>query len=184
MSDKIKQVAQRLKTLREIVEITTEEISSIIGISEEDYLIYESGATDIPVSILFEAANVLHVDLSTILTGSEPKLRRYSLVKNGEGLKVERSKQYQYRSLAYKMSDKKAEPFLVTVAPSPAQEPIHLNTHPGQEMDYILEGQILIQIGSTEMILNPGDTLYYDSNYPHGMKALGNAPAKFLAVIL
>jgi quercetin dioxygenase-like cupin family protein len=64
------------------------------------------------------------------------------------------------------------------------QKPLSLNTHPGQEFDYVLEGRLLISIGGHEMELGPGDSVYYDSNEPHGMKALGGKRVRFLAMVL
>ncbi|OQB13832.1 MAG: Cupin domain protein [Firmicutes bacterium ADurb.Bin193] len=183
MSENIKLIAKRLKELREIREISAQTFAKMLNTDINTYLEYESGETDIPVSFLYEAAGKLDIDLTTLLTGQQPKLQMYSYVKNGEGLDVERSKQYKYKNLAYNFLNKKAEPFLVTVDPLPDDVPISLNSHPGQEMDYVLEGTVVVKIGESVLTLSEGDTLFYDSNYPHGMKAVGNKPAKFLAII-
>ena len=184
MSEQIKQIAERIKELREIEQISPETLSEQLNIDVATYLEYEKGETDIPVSFLYEVANKLKVDLTTLLTGQQPKLQMYSLVRKGEGLDVERSKQYKYKNLAYNFQNKKAEPFIVTVDPQDDNSQVHLNSHPGQEIDYVLEGTIIISVGGHELTLNQGDTLYYDSNYPHGMKAVGTLPAKFLAIII
>ncbi|MCX7709080.1 MAG: cupin domain-containing protein [Clostridia bacterium] len=183
MSDQIKQIAARIKDLREISGLSVETIAQELNISKETYLEYESGNVDIPVSILYELANKFKVELTAILTGEDPKLRTYSLVRNGKGVSVERRKQYKYHSLAYNFAHKKAEPFLVTVDPEPDNAAIHLNSHPGQEFNYLLEGTLKVIINDHEIILNEGDSLYFDSGYSHGMKALNNKPAKFLAII-
>ena len=97
---------------------------------------------------------------------------------------MERRKEYKYQNLAYNFINKKAEPFLVTVEPEPEGTSVHLNNHPGQEFDYLLEGTLKIVLGDKEIILNEGDSLYYDSNINHGMQALNGKSAKFLAIIL
>ncbi len=183
MSDQVKLIAQRLRELREIKGISVQSFAKELHIDTDIYLAYENAESDIPVSLLYDAAGKLDVDLTTLLTGREPKLHMYSHVKNGEGLDVERSKQYKYKNLAYNFLNKKAEPFLVTVDPLPDDAPISLNAHPGQEMDYVLEGSLMVQIGEAMLVLSEGDTLFYDANYPHGMKAIGGKPAKFLAII-
>ncbi|MEI6503832.1 MAG: cupin domain-containing protein [Armatimonadota bacterium] len=48
----------------------------------------------------------------------------------------------------------------------------------------MLEGTLKIVIGSHELILEAGDSLYFDSSKPHGMQALGDTTARFLAIIL
>lgn len=183
MSENIKMVANRIKELREIIGYTLPEFSKMLNMTLDEYSPYETGNTDIPISVLYEISTQLGVELTTILTGNEPRLKRFSYVKNGEGINIERSKQYDYKNIAYKMSGKKSEVLLVTVSPEPNDSDIHLNTHPGQELDYILEGEVVMKVADTELVCGVGDTIYYDSAYPHGMKAVGNKPAKILVVI-
>jgi len=47
-----------------------------------------------------------------------------------------------------------------------------------------VEGRLLVSVGGHEMELGPGDCVYYDSNEPHGMKALGGERARFIAVVM
>lgn len=184
MPEHIKQIAIRIKELREISGIPVDVLASELGISTDLYLMYESGETDIPITFLFAVANKFNVELTAILTGDEPRLRVYSLVRNGKAPSANRRKDYKYQSLAYNFIQKKAEPFLVTVNPDFSNKPIPLNAHPGQEFNYVLEGTLKILIGNNELILNEGDSLYFDSSYKHGMQALNNKPAKFLTVIV
>lgn len=183
MSEQIKQIAARIKDLREISCLTIEALAKELNISKELYVQFEEGNADIPVSLLYELANKFKVELTAILTGEDPKLRTYALVRNGKGPSVERRKEYKYQSLAYNFAHKKSEPFLVTVDPEPDDAPVHLNSHPGQEFNYVIEGTLKIVINNKEIILNEGDSLYFDSTYSHGMKAINDKPAKFLAII-
>jgi quercetin dioxygenase-like cupin family protein len=48
----------------------------------------------------------------------------------------------------------------------------------------ILEGSMVLNINGKDLILGDGDSIYFDSSLPHGMKALNDKPVKFLAVIL
>lgn len=184
MSDQIKQIAIRIKELREISGISLETLSKEFDVSVETYKDYESGNVDIPVSFLYEVANKFNVELTAILTGNNPKLHTYCLVRSSKGVSVERRKEYKYQNLAYNFSHKKAEPFLVTVEPDSDNSPVHFNSHPGQEFNYVLEGTIKIVINGHELILNEGDSLFFDSGANHGMKALNGKPARFLAIIL
>jgi mannose-6-phosphate isomerase-like protein (cupin superfamily) len=176
----LKQVAIRIKDLREIAGVSAESLAKEFNIPLEKYTEYESGNVDIPVSVLYEIANKFNVELTQILTGDNPHLHTYCLVRKGKGVEVERRKDYSYESLAFNFIHKKAEPFLVTVSP---EAPFSLNSHPGQEFNYVLQGSIQITIDGHEMVLNEGDSLFFDSSYQHGMKALGGGPAQFLAII-
>ena len=64
-----------------------------------------------------------------------------------------------------------ADPFIVTVEPKGDDEPIHYNKHNGQEFNLVLEGRMLINIEGKEIILNQGDSIYFNSKLPHGMKS-------------
>jgi transcriptional regulator with XRE-family HTH domain len=182
MSENLAQIALRIKELREICDFTTEDLAKELGITVDDYCKYESGEMDIPVSLLYEIANKFEIDVATLLTGNEPKLHMYSLVRNGEGLPIERRKEYNYYDIGYKMTNKKAEPFLVEV---PAMDDVqHLFSHPGQEFMYVVEGVVQVTIGQQVLVLGIGDALFFDSKYQHGMKALNGQAAKFVDVLL
>jgi quercetin dioxygenase-like cupin family protein len=182
VSGKIKSIAARIRELREISNLSVEETAKMLNTTIDEYTAYEDGSTDIPIGFLNSFANKFNVDLTELLTGDSPRLRRYSLVKKGKGVNVERRAPYRYQSLAYNFINKKAEPFLVTVNPTGAAE-VPKNSHPGQEFNYVLEGTLLIMIDNKEFVLNKGDSIYFDANLQHGMKALGDKTAEFLAII-
>ncbi|MEI7834759.1 MAG: XRE family transcriptional regulator, partial [bacterium] len=174
MEDQLKQIALRIREIREIEGITQETLASELGISAETYARYEAGETDISVSVLYQIANRFNVELSAILTGDNPRLHTYALARKGKGISVQRRKEYQYQSLAFNFAHKKAEPFLVTVPPEADNTPFALNSHPGQEFNYVISGTLNIFIDGHEIVLNEGDSIYFDSGVDHGMKALNN----------
>lgn len=184
MSDQIRQIAARIRGLRDIAGLSAETLAKELGISEEIYKQYEGGEMDIPIGFLYELANKFHVELTAILTGEGPRLHTYCLVKKDKGVSIDRKNPYKYLSLAYNFVNKKAEPFSVCVEPSPEDAPIHLSSHPGQEFNYVLEGTLMIYVDGHQLTLNQGDSLYFDSGSNHGMKAIGDKPAKFLAIII
>lgn len=185
MQEKIREIASRIKELREISEITPQQISDKIDVNMNTYLEYESGKKDIPASVLYEIANVLKVDLSVLLTGENPKMNIFTVTRKDKGIGVERRKEYKYQNLAANFIHKKAEPFIVKVDPNLERcDNIPMNSHPGQEFNYVLEGTLKIIIHKNEIVLEQGDSIFFDSNYPHGMAAIGDKSAKFLAIIM
>jgi transcriptional regulator with XRE-family HTH domain len=183
MEEQIRQIAERLKGLREVMDITIEEVASACGITSDQYLEYESGSIDIPVGFLHNVSRQYGVELTVLLTGQEPHMHSYSLVRKNQGVGVERSKAYKYQALAFSFINRKAEPFLVTADPKPESTGISLNTHFGQEFNFILKGRLKIELGGKEMILEEGDSIYFDSGLPHGMLALDGKECQFIAVI-
>jgi len=177
-------IARRIKEIREISEIPAEKMASNLEVPVEKYLQYESGTVDIPVSFIYKVARWFNLELSVLMSGDNPKLNIYGVVRNGKGLNIERRKHYKYENLAYNFIHKKAEPFMVTIDPEQENGPADFNSHPGQEFNYVIEGSMQIIIDNHELVLNEGDSVYYNSGYKHKMKALNNKRVRFLAIIL
>jgi len=182
MLEQIRQIALRLRELRSIEGISAEEMAKTCNIDIDLYNTYENGDIEIPMSVLYNAAGKLGVELAELLSGDTPRLKVYQLTRAGHGLEVERRKAYEYQNLAHNFRNKKGEFFTVEVPEGSDKTEVSLNSHTGHEFNYILEGTLKLTINGTEIIMNPGDSLYFDASYAHGMQAL-NGSAKFLAII-
>lgn len=186
METKIIEIAQRIKGLRELLDITPEQMAAQLDMNVEEYLGQETGTQDFGFTFLYECAKILGVDIVELLTGEKPKLSHYTVVRSGKGLPIRRRKGFTYEHLAYRIKNKLAEPFLVC-APYSAEEqakPIRMNHHKGQEFDYVLKGSLKIQIGEHVEVLGEGDSVFYNSGDPHGMIATGGNDCLFLAVVV
>jgi Mannose-6-phosphate isomerase len=182
MNEQIKQIAERLKGLRESLDLSVESMAQQFDKAPEEIELFESGEVDIPMSYLCDVSQQFGIDTSTLISGEEPKMKNYFLTRYGKGVSVQRTKAYKYQALASGFKNPKAEPFEVTVEPN--ENPIYLNTHTGQEFNYVLEGRLQFHINGKDLILGEGDCIYFDSSHPHGMKALDGKRVKFLAIIL
>lgn len=183
MDEYNKNIGRRIRELRELSDISTKELAELLNVEEELYQKYEDGEVDIPASFLYELANNFEVDLNLILTGEETRMSIFDVTRANKGVSVDRRKEYHYENLCGKFMHKKAEMFIVTVDPKENAVP-SLNTHPGQEFNYVLEGSLKIYIHNNEIVLNKGDSIMFDSNHRHAMVALNDKKAKFLAVIM
>lgn len=186
METQISEIAQRIRGLRQLLEISEEEMAEITGVSLEEYREYEKGENDFTFTFLMKCALRFGVDLVELLTGENPHLSFYTVVRSGNGLPIERRKGFEYRHLAYLIKNKLAEPFLVTAPYSEEEQglPIHYSTHEGQEFDYILKGSLKVDLEGHTEILKEGDAIYYDSGHHHGMIAVGGADCDFLAIVV
>lgn len=184
MCDPIKSIANRLRGLREVLELSAQEVAESCHLRVEEYMALESGESDISVNVLQTIARRYGISLDVLMFGEEPKMNAYFITRADAGVSVERRKAYKYEALASGFRDRKADPFIVTVEPAPTDAPMHLNSHEGQEMNYVLEGRLLLSLNGKELVLNVGDSLYFDSSLPHGMKALDGRPVRFLAIIM
>ena len=181
--EKNRQIAERLRELREVSELTVSDLASQLGISEEQYLAYERNDQPIPISTVTALAKILHVDHTVLLTGEPPRMAKYTLVRSGQGVKVERYPGYGFQSLAYNFKNRTMEPLLVYLEPHEDEksEP-QLICHEGQEFNLVLEGTVKVVLGNREFILNKGDSIYFDPTIPHGQRAVGG-PVTFVTII-
>lgn len=184
MQEKIREIAARIRELRELSDISADEMAGSLGLAPDIYKKYETAEEDIPASILFEIAGKLKVEMSVLLTGKDPHMNVFTVTRRGEGIGVERRSEYKYEALAANFIHKKAELFVVTVESGQEEGDLHKNSHPGQEFNYLLEGELVVYIHDHEIRLKTGDSIFFDSGYSHAMRAVGDKPAKFLAIIL
>ena len=182
MDERLMLIAERLKALREILDVSAADMAAAVGMDEESYLEYEMGKNDFSFSFLYSAAGRLSVDIVDLMTGETPRLSVCSFVKNGKGLKLERRKEYRYEHLAPIFKNKKMEPFIVTVGPKDVDARSHMNAHEGHEFDYVLEGSMTLFVDNQSLKMEPGDAAYYDAKHKHAMQAEGG-PCRFLAII-
>ena len=178
MEPNIEEVAGRIRALREDMGLTMQEMADATGRSVSEYAAQESGEQDLSFTFLYKCAQRLGVDVIELLTGEDPHLSGYSLVRAAEGLSIQRRAGFEYLHKAPHFKNKLAEPFLVT-APYLEEEqtrPIHLSYHEGQELDFVISGKMRFAYEGHVEELEAGDLLMYDSGRGHGMIATGGEP--------
>ena len=94
MEEAIKQIGQRLRGLREVLDITTDEAAQVCGITTEQYEKMENGESELSVSNLQKIAKHYDVALDVLMFGEEPHMSSYFLTRKGQGMSVERRKAY------------------------------------------------------------------------------------------
>ena len=181
MDEEMREIAARIKELRDVCGYSGEELAKELNIDPEIYRNYEESGRDIPISVIYQISKKFGVDFTEILTGTSAKLNTYHLVKSGEGKSIDRYPGYHFRDLAYRYTKKIMQPLLVTLDPS--DDPAALVTHAGEEFNMVLEGEVIVVFGDKELLLKKGDSIYFNPNYPHGQKCASNTPAVFLTMI-
>lgn len=183
----IKAIAQRIRCIREDLEISTQKMCELCQITEAEYASLENGEVDFTFSFLNRCATIFGVDISELLTGnSTSNLKAYAVERKGNGLRVDRRKNFEYLHLASRFYGHKIDPLYVNVPYSEEalNKPIKTNTHEGQEFDYVLEGGLKYMIHNQIVYLNEGDSIMFDSSIPHGMVATSKEGCKFLAIVV
>ena len=185
-SDQLRDVASRIKGMREIMALSESEMAEKTEVSLSDYKNYESGSVDLPFSFIHKCALVFSIDITDLLEGESTTLTSYTVTRKGQGVQTAKEEGIDIFNLAPKFKDKLAEPYWVRYEYSEELQsrPIQLSKHSGQEFDLVLSGSLLVQVGENKEILHEGDSIYYNSSTPHGMIAVEGKDCVFCAVVL
>jgi len=183
MTEQLKMIGERIRDLREVLGLTQKEVAKSSQISLGEYISYEEGKSDFSYSNLHNISKTLGVNVSHLLSGESPKLSNFIVTRAGKGVVMDTDSDYDYRHLALNFQNKLIEPLFVTINPEKQGARAALHSHKGQEFDYVLSGTLKFVIDDIEVILNPGDSLLFNSMQAHAMYALNDKPTTFLAVV-
>ncbi len=183
---KIMEMASRIRDLREILNLTTADMAAKTGVSEEEYIRCENGTSDLNFAFIYRCSLALGVNVTDIIEGHSPTLKSYTLTRRGAGQEIANAHGMTYYNLAYAFQNRIAEPLYVCSKYDETAQyrDIELTSHAGQELDLVVEGHLLVQIGEHRETLGPGDSIYYDSDTPHGMIAVNGEDCIFYAIVL
>lgn len=183
---KLLEMAGRIRELREIENLSIEEMAQKTALTPEEYLACENAESNLTFAFIYRCALAFNVDVTDIIQGSSPKLRSYTVTRSGQGQRIEKAHGMVYYGLASSFTNKIAEPLLVrsSYSEEAQSKDIELTTHIGQECDIVIDGHLKVQVGPHTETLGPGDTIYYDSSTPHGMIAVGGKDCLFYAIVL
>ncbi len=186
LNRKIHEMAGRIKDLREIVGLTVEEMAEKTDVSVEEYERCESGEVDLNFAFIYRCAGALGVNVTDIIEGFSPTLDSYTVTRAGKGQEIASAHGMTYFNMAYAFKNRICEPLFVKseFRPEAQNKPIELTTHEGQECDLVIEGNLKVQVGDHSEILGPGDTIYFNSDTPHGMIAVNGQDCVFYAFVL
>ena len=186
LNRKIHEMAGRIKDLREIVGLTVEQMAEKTDVTVEEYEQCESGEVDLNFAFIYRCASALGVNVTDIIEGFSPTLDSYTVTRAGKGQEIASAHGMTYFNMAYAFKNRICEPLYVKseFRPEAQNKPIELTTHAGQECDLVIEGNLKVQVGDHSEILGPGDTIYFNSDTPHGMIAVNGQDCVFYAFVL
>jgi quercetin dioxygenase-like cupin family protein len=180
------EMGKRLKKARERRGLSIFEVYLRTDLDVDLLSQIEEGKVIPPLGTIIKLAKALHVKMGYFISGEEGKA--YTIVRQGDrevtsryGSEREKHYGYEYESLAPHKTDRQMEPFLITLEPSETDE--ERSTHDGQEFIFVLHGEMEVRLGEEIHILEPGDSIYYESTVPHLVKCHGKESTKILAVL-
>ena len=175
-----------IRELRLKDNLTIAEVAAQAGVSRGMISKIENGQVSTSLETLSKIAQALGVSLAHLFRHYDMPSGGAQLVRNGEGMEVVRRgtrRGHTYHLLAYDQGPRKSfEPFLITM--DDASEVFPTFEHPGTEFIYMLHGRIEYRHGQQTYLLEPGDSLTFRGDIPHGPEHLLELPIHFLSIII
>ena len=178
-----KEFGEAVRRLRKQRAMTLDTLALRTGLSKGYLSKVERGLNSPPISTLSRIAAGLGVSIAEFFERQE-KESGCSIVRSHERKSISRNGTlygYYYEAIAHRRSRKTMEPFIITLTPHAADQTIF--SHPGEEMMFVLEGEMLFFFGDERHVLKAGDCVYFDSGVPHRGQCIGDKEAKVLVVI-
>lgn len=179
-------IGHEVRRLRKNLGITITDLSAATGISLGMLSKIETGNISPSLTTLQALARALGVPLTELFRGFEEP-RGAMFVKSGEGVEMERRGTragHQYNLLGHldgTDSGVVVEPYLITLTADSDVFPTF--QHDGLEFLHMLEGEVVYRHGDQLFTLQPGDSLFFNADAPHGPEVLVTLPARYLSII-
>jgi transcriptional regulator with XRE-family HTH domain len=179
-------IGREVRAFRRQHNVTVADLAKTTGLSIGMLSKIENGVTSPSLTTLQTLANALSVPLTSFFRGFEEQ-REAVHVKAGKGLEAERRgtrSGHQYNLLGHIGSNTTGvimEPYLITLTEKSDTFPDF--QHDGMEFIYMLEGEVEYRHGDQTFHLQPGDSLFFDADAPHGPKKHIKLPARYISTI-
>ncbi len=185
-SKKLREMAARIREMREIIGYTVEQMATATGVTVEEYNKVEAATTDPTFNFLHQCAITFGVDINALLEGHSAHLSGYEVTRAGQGPVTAAESLMTIRNQAAMFKNRLGTPYWVTYKYDArlVDQPISTTTHAGHEFDIVLKGSMKVRVGDHVELLNEGDSIYYQSSTPHGMVAATPQGVTFLAMVM
>ena len=179
-------IGRAVRNFRRQKAMTVADLSKQTGLSIGMLSKIENGITSPSLTTLQSLAHSLSVPLTAFFRRFEEK-REAMHVKSGAAVEMERRGTragHQYNLLGHigaNASGVNVEPYIITLTEESDVFPTF--QHDGIELLYMLEGEVTYRHGDQLFHMEPGDSLFFDADAPHGPEVLVKLPARYLSVI-
>jgi transcriptional regulator with XRE-family HTH domain len=180
-------IGKKIRELRKKGGLVLQDLSDRTGLSKPLLSQIEKEAVSPPIATLLKISKAFNTNISFFFQNDGPE-EKVVIVRKDESKVIDsryfgkEEGGYYYEALAFKKPKKYMEPFLVEFKRKRADQ-LSYFSHDGEEFIYLLEGTLEFRTESQQYILQPGDSLYFESSIPHAYRALERRNAKGLTVI-
>lgn len=176
-------VGTKLKRLRLSKGLALVQVGQLSGLSSSMLCKLERGRALPTLPTLLRISHALGVDLNYFF--HDPHRASLSIVRRTERLRFRNvpntSYSYAFESLNFRARKKHFNAYWAEFQPVP--DKAHSHRHKGDELLYVVEGELAIRIGAEEHRLEAGDAIYFESDIPHSYRRLGVDSCRALVVV-
>ena len=173
-------VGSRLRELRTERDLSLRALAEKSGLSINTLGLIENGKTSPSVSTLQQVALALEVPITAFFETNVPE-SRIAHIKAIHRPRVA-FEHGTLEDLGAGLTDRAVEPFVVRLEPFANSGPNPI-VHTGYEFVFCLEGRIAYTIEAQTYLLEPGDSLLFESHLPHRWQNVGEVPSQSLLVL-
>ena len=181
-------IGTKVRELREKNRFTLHDMAAKTGLSKEFLSQVESHEVVPPVAALVTLAKALNVSM-TYFFEDEAGSEKIVVTRADERRRIERRPHHQpgevnyvYERLETKKADKHMEPLLVEFPAQDTSDMVFVS-HDGEEFLHVIEGQVEFRSVDRLEVLNPGDSIYFESDVSHSFRCLSEKPARAFVVV-
>ncbi len=179
-------IAAKIKKFREAKGLTLAELGQRIGLSKSMLSRIENNQSSPPIATLSKIAQGLGVPIAVFFEDEQEKPKEYAVTRKDQRRQIVRPGTkigFSYFSLSGMKTPHIIDAFVIRHPPV-KKEPKMLFDHPGEELIFVLKGQVELVLGDTKIRLEPGDAVHFDSSQPHRAQTVGDEESECLAIIV
>ncbi len=171
-------IGRRLKKLRKDRKLTLKHLANETGLAPSYISSVEKGEVIPPVAVLLQLSKALGID-SSLLLQAERKMAG----KKKEEDDQRRTDSYSYENLTPQAGSKHLKAFRVFIEPRSEHRAGASYQHQGEEFQYVLTGKVEVMIGESRNVLEPGQSIHFDSSIVHKLRNLSAERAELIVVL-
>jgi len=181
-------IGNKVRELRQKNRFTLQDLAAKTGLSKPFLSQIENDHVVPPIATLLKLAKALNVGMAFFFQ-DEVSTEKISITRSHERGRIERRPHqhkgevsYIYESLETRKPNKHMEPFLVEFQSRDTSEMVFMS-HEGEEFLFLLSGRVEFRTIDRVEVLEPGDSIYFESDLSHSFRCIGDEPAKAVAVV-
>jgi transcriptional regulator with XRE-family HTH domain len=174
-------IGQRLRDLRIKKGYSLRILAERSSLNINTLSLIENNKTSPSVATLQQLARALDVPITDFFeTEAESRPVVYTSRFKREDAQLERGRM---ENLGKGLTRNAVQPFVVTLEVG-ADSGVQMIVHTGYEFVYVLSGRVMYLIDNKPYLLDPSDTLVFESHLPHRWKNVGEGEAQIILVLV